>query len=362
MNGTHFNKIIQGEHLDRVEMGELMEAMLSGRMRPVETAAALTGLRLNGETIEEIVAAAETLRQRMGWGNAVSTDRPLVCLDRDEINVDQETMTQACSLHGGTQTFNISTAAALTAAAAGVGVAKFGSLTESNFCGSGDVVSALGVNLELTATESERCLDQIGLCFLYAPLFQGPLSHALSVRRELGLRTIFNLIGPLASPVRAEAQVLGVYSPDQCPPMAHVLDRLGVGSAYVVCGSDTLDEFSITGPSRVSHLKNGYIKTFDLRPEDLGLKPAAVADISGGDEKDNARCVREVLDGVPGPRRDVVLLNAAAALHAAGLAADLPTGLKAAAEAIDSGAALAKLEELIIFTAGCGVYQHKELG
>jgi len=354
-------KLAEGSHLTEAEMSRAMDLILTGQVGRNQIAALLMGLRIRGETADEIVAAARVMRRRIRARQRLDVGPGLIVLDRDEINVDDETVAKTCRLNGGTQTFNISTATALVAAACGLKVAKCGARTQSRFCGSGDVVQALGVNLDLTLTEVERCVRQVGLGFLYAPVFHTPLTRVNEVREDLGIRTIFNLIGPLTNPARSEIQILGVYLPERTELMAQVLGRLEVRQAYVVCGQDTLDEMSVTGPTRVSRLEDGRISTFELNPEDLDLERAPVEAISGGDAARNAAIIREILDGATGPRRDVVCLNAAAALHAAGRVKDLKEGLGLAAGALESGRARAKLEELIDFTLNCGVYQRQDL-
>ena len=286
----------------------------------------------------------------------------VVVLDRDEINLDEETVAKTCSLDGAeTRTFNISTATALVAAGGGLTVAKYGARAESTFCGSANVVTGLGVNLDLTHTEVERGLKQVGLGFLYANLFHTSLAMLTQVREEIGVRTVFNLVGPLVNPAGGSRQVLGVYLPERCELMAEVLKLLGREEAMVVCGEDTLDELSNTGPTLIYHLKNGEIRSYELKPEDLGLPRAAPEDISGGGAEGNASIIQRILEGEQGPRRDVVLLNAAAAFMVAGVAGDFQEGLVLAAKSIDSGQALKKLDDLIDFTANCGVYQHKDV-
>ena len=353
------SRVVQGENLSASDMTEAMNLILDGMAKPSQIAAFLVGLRLKGETVQEIASAAEVIRKHAPRINLADE---VVVLDRDEINLDEETVYKTCSLNGGadTRTFNISTATALTAAGGGVKIAKFGSRAESIFCGSANVVDALGVNLNLTQTEVERCVDQVGLGFLYANLFHSPLALPTQVRQEIGIRTIFNLIGPLANPARGKWQVLGVYMPERIKLMARVLALLGCERAMVVYGRDTLDELSVTGPTRVCLVENGEVEDLELNPEDVGLQTARASDISGGDAEENARIIRRVLEGETGPRRDVVLMNAAAAFFVSGQAPDLRTGVEMAAESIDSGRAAGKLAELVEFTANCGVYQHKD--
>ncbi len=356
----YIGKVAQGENLTQSEMTEAMEVMLKGDVRPTQMAALLMALRIKGETPEEIAAAARVVRDR---SPRIKVPSGVVVLDRDEINLDEETVSKTCSINGEhTRIFNISTATALVAAGGGLKVAKTGARAESTFCGSADVVSALGVNLDLTHTEIERCIDQVGLGFLYAHLFHTPLSMPTQVREDIGIRTIFNLIGPLTNPAAGEAQVLGVYIPERTQLMAEALSTLGSRKAMVVYGEDTLDEVSITGLTRVAYLSDGAIETKELVPEDVGLNRAAPDEISGGSDTENADIIKDIIGGAPGARRDVVLLNAAAAFMVAEQAEDWKTGLDMARESIDSGRAKAKLDELIDFTAQCGVYQHKELG
>ncbi|MFH1091165.1 MAG: anthranilate phosphoribosyltransferase [Pseudomonadota bacterium] len=356
---AYISQVVQGENLSPEEMTEAMELILRNKVRPTQAAALLVGLRLKGETRSEIAAAARVMRRYMP---RIRVPAGAVVLDRDEINLDEETVAKTCSLVGGeTRTFNVSTATALVAAGGGLPVAKFGSRAESTFCGSANVISALGVNLDLTLTEVERCVKQVGLGFLYAKLFHSPLARVTQIREEIGIRTIFNLIGPLSNPAGGESQVLGVYLSERTELMAQVLSDLGCRSAMVVCGQDTLDELSNTGPTRITRLVNGAIDTFDLIPEEVGLRRAAPEEISGGGAEQNAKIIREILEGQPGARRDVVLLNAAAAFMAAGRTASWADGLELAAQSIDSGQAKAKLDQLIAFTAVCGVYQHKDV-
>ncbi|MBU2549878.1 MAG: anthranilate phosphoribosyltransferase, partial [Proteobacteria bacterium] len=244
-------------------------------------------------------------------------------------------------------TFNVSTTASFVVAGAGLTVAKHGNRSVSSRCGSADVIEALGVNLDLTPEEVGRCIDQVGIGFLFAPLLHPAMRHAVLPRREVKLKSIFNLVGPLTNPARADVQVLGVFRDDLTETLARVLDRLGCRSAYVVHGLDGLDEISISAPTRVTRLKDGGIETFILKPEDLGLRSDKPEAVRGGDAAFNAALVLSVLKGGPGPCRDMVLLNAAPALAAAGAARDLKEGVKMAAGAIDSGQAMEKLQGLI---------------
>jgi anthranilate phosphoribosyltransferase len=341
-------KVIKREDLTQAEMEAAMDEIMTGQATPAQIGALLAGLRMKGETVEEIAGAARVMRAK---ATRIDMGNHLVNIDRDEINVEEETILDTCGTGGdGTNTFNVSTATALVAAGAGVRVAKHGNRAVSSVCGSADVLEHLGVKLDLPPRSVADCIREVGIGFLYAPLFHGAMKHAAGPRREMGIRTIFNLLGPLTNPAGATVQVLGVYDQALTEKIARVLGRLGSKEAFVVCGEGTFDEISICGPTRVSHLKAGKVETFDMVPEDYGFPRAGVEAIRGGDAQDNARIIREVLEGDKGPKRDMVLLNAGAALMVAGLGSDLRGGIKRAAESIDSGKARAKLDSLIRFT------------
>jgi len=260
-------------------------------------------------------------------------------------------LVDTCGTGGdGAGTFNISTTAAFVVAGAGQAVAKHGNRSVSRGCGSADVLKALGVNIELSPEAVAACVDRVGFGFLYAPLLHPAMKHAIGPRREMGVRTVFNILGPLTNPAGAQAQLLGVYDPKLTEVMAQVLGSLGCRAAFVVHSEDGLDELTTTAPNRVSELKDGRVNTFTLDARELGLPRAARSDLQGGSAEENAAITRAILDGEKGPRRDVVLLNAAAALVVGGAASDLDEGLAMAAESIDSGAARAKLDALVSFT------------
>jgi anthranilate phosphoribosyltransferase len=344
-------KAIHREDLSESEMQATMEEMLNGEAPPVLIGSFLTALRMKGETEEEITAAARVAR---GQARRIDASNHLVNLDREEINIDDETILDTCGTGGdGTNTFNISTATALVAAGAGVCVAKHGSRCVSSACGSADVLEQLGVNLDVPPTAVETCIREIGIGFLYEPLFNTAMARIAEVRRQLGFRTLFNLLGPLTNPAGASIQVLGVYDPDLTEKMAGVLKNLGTREAFVFCGEGTLDEISTCGPTRMSHLKNRAIQTFEMTPDALGLPQATLADIRGGSARENAQIIRDILKGTKGPRRDVVLVNSAAAFVAVGLDADFTTGIQRAAQSIDSGRAQQKLDALIEFSRSC---------
>jgi anthranilate phosphoribosyltransferase len=344
-------KVVRGEDLTEKEMESAMEEVMTGRATPAQIGAFITALRMKGETVEEITGAARVMRAK---AVKIHLDSQSVSIDRDDINIDAETILDTCGTGGdGTNTFNVSTATAFVAAGGGVKVAKHGNRAVSSQCGSADVLEGLGVKLDIESADVERCIQDVGIGFLFAPLFHGAMKYAAGPRKEIGLRTIFNVLGPLTNPAGATAQVLGVYDPALTETMAKVLGRLGTRKAFVVCGKGTFDEISICGPTRVSHLNEGQVNTYDMTPEAYGLKRAKPEDIRGGDAQENARIIRELLDGQKGPKRDMVLLNAAAAFVAAGLDPDLKEGIVRAEDSIDSGRAKEKLESMIAFTQTC---------
>jgi anthranilate phosphoribosyltransferase len=339
-------KVVDGKDLSRIEAKQVMAEIMDGAATPAQIAALIAALRMKGETIDEITGCAEAMREK-ALRIDVKRSR-LVNIDREEINIDEETILDTCGTGGdGTNTFNISTTTAFVVAGAGVTVAKHGNRSVSSQCGSADVVQALGVNIDISSEKVKGCVERIGIGFLFAPLFHSAMKHAIGPRREIGIRTIFNVLGPLTNPARANVQVLGVYKPELTEVMARVLRNLGARAAMVVHGKQSYDEITITGETKISELKGGRIRTYAVKPEDFGMKRAPLSAIKGGDAAANAEIILGILNGKKGPRRDVVLLNAAAALKVAGRAKNLDAGILLAAESIDSGAALRKLELLI---------------
>jgi anthranilate phosphoribosyltransferase len=339
-------KIAEGKNLTADEMEGAFTEIMNGTAEPVQISAFITALRLKGETVDEITAAAMVMRK---FATAIDV-RGSIDIDRDEINVEQETILDTCGTGGtGTNTFNISTTVAFVVAGAGVKVAKHGNRSASSQCGSADVLERLGVNLNLSPKEVEECTKKIGIGFMYAPLFHAAMKYAAPVRKSIGIRTIFNILGPLANPANATCQVLGVYDKSLTEVLAKVLGNLGTKRAFVVYGLDTLDEISITGPTQVSELKDKKVRTYNIMPEKFGFKRAHLNDIKGGNADENAQIVLSVLDGEKGARRDVVVLNAAYALVAAERAKEVKQAIKLAQEVIDSGAAMAKLNALKAF-------------
>jgi anthranilate phosphoribosyltransferase len=276
--------------------------------------------------------------------------------DESLTGTDREMLIDTCGTGGDASgTFNVSTATAFVVAGAGLRVAKHGNrsmsgLSGASLCGSADVVETLGVKLELTPEQVGRCVAEVGIGFLYAPLLHTAMKHVMAARREVGIRTVFNLLGPLTNPAGANAQVIGVAAATLTESLARVLAELGTYRAFVVHGADGLDEISNTGESRVSEVREGVVRTYTVRPEDFGMPRASIKDLLGGDREQNAEIIRAVLDGKPGPRRDIVLMNAAAALVAGGRARDLKDGAAVAAQSIDSRAARSKLDALVALT------------
>jgi anthranilate phosphoribosyltransferase len=335
----------QRESLTREEARAVMTEVFSGSTTDAQIAALLVALHMKGETVEEIVGFAEAIR---------AAAEPLPLRQDSTLSVSgtgRDPLVDTCGTGGDALgTFNISTATAFVVAGAGVRVAKHGNRSLSSKCGSADAMEALGVKISRPAEVLAKCLEEIGIVFLFAPAMHSAMKYVQPARRELRLRTIFNLLGPLTNPARASAQVVGVYSLDLVEKVAEALSMLGVHRALVVHGLDGLDEITITGPTRIAEVRQGNVRTYEVTPEEFGIKRAQFEDISGGDAEANAAIIREILAGKKSPRRDVVLLNAAAALVAAGRVEHLGDGLPLAAKSIDSGAAAAKLDALVQFT------------
>ena len=326
-------KAADGLDLTSEEAKAAMTEIMSGQAGPVQIASFLVAMRMKGETSEEVTEFARVMRQHV---RSVSPRaRPLV---------------DTCGTGGDAiKTFNVSTCAALVAAGAGVAIAKHGNRSVTSKCGSADVLEALGIRFDLSPEEAAQCIDNIGLGFMFAPSYHPAMKYAAPVRRELGLRTMFNMLGPLTNPAGADAQVLGVYSPELTELHASVLRNLGSQRAYVVHGVGGLDELSTFGETRVTELKDGEMRTYNVKPEDFGLERAAPEAIQGGTPEANAQLLVDILGGKEGPARDIVLLNTAAAIAAGGKADTLSEGLAVAADSVTSGAARSKLEALQAF-------------
>jgi anthranilate phosphoribosyltransferase len=328
-------KIVEKKNLTRDEAAQTMDTIMRGDATPSQIAAFITALRMKGETVEEITGCAQKMREHAA-----------------NIHPRRENLVDTCGTGGDVSgTFNISTVSAFIAAGAGIAVAKHGNRSVSSRCGSADMLEALGVKIDLEPKQVEACINQVGMGFLFAPKFHQAMRFAMPSRREIGIRTVFNILGPLTNPAGASAQVLGVFHPDLTEMMAEVLGNLGVKHALVVHGMDGLDEISISEKTRVSHLKNGEVDTYTIQPGDLGIKKAKREDILGGSANENAEIAINILEGKErGPKRDIVLINAAAAIFAGGKARELKEGIKLAERSIDSGAARRKAEELVEFT------------
>jgi anthranilate phosphoribosyltransferase len=323
----------------------VMSEVLTGQCTDAQIAALLVALHMKGETVEEIVGFAEAIRAAAG---------PLPIEMNSTIDVsgtERDALVDTCGTGGDASgTFNISTATALVAAGAGVRVAKHGNRSVTSKCGSADVMEALGVNISLPPAQVAECLKHVGIAFLFAPAMHSAMKYVQPARRELRLRTVFNLLGPLTNPAHASAQVVGVYSDDLVEKLAEALSMLGLRRAMVVHGSDGLDEITISGSTRVAEVRDGQVHTYEVTPEEFGINRAPIESIAGGDAAENARIIQEVLSGTRSPCRDVVLLNAAATLVAAGRAPRLSEAMPFAITSIDSGAAAAKLKALVDFT------------
>jgi len=331
--------------LSREEAREVMSEVLRGEATDAQIAALLVALHMKGETVEEIVGFAQAIR---------AAAVPLQTEDGEALDLSgtgRDALVDTCGTGGDTSgTFNISTAVALVTAGAGVRVAKHGNRSVSSQCGSADVMEALGVNINLPPGRLAACLRETGIAFLFAPSMHTAMKYVQPARRQLHLRTVFNLLGPLTNPAHASAQVVGVYSADLVEKLAEALSELGLRRALVVHGRDGLDEITISGPSKVADVRNGAVRVYEVAPEDFGLPRAPLDEIAGGDARQNAAIIRAILDGERSCRRDVVLLNTAAALVAAGHAERIGDAVPLAAFAIDSGHARQRLQLLVEFT------------
>jgi len=324
------DRVIHRDDLSETEMEGVMGQIMEGEASPAQIASLITGLRMKGETVLEVVGAARAMRGRAR-----------------KLSVPGGDWLDTCGTGGdGSFTFNISTAAALVASGCGLTVAKHGNRSVSSSCGSADVLRELGVNIECAPELVEKCLAEVGVAFFFAPLWHPAMKFAIGPRREIGIRTVFNLLGPLTNPAGATRQLLGVYDSRWVKALAEVLERLGSRRVMVVNSQDGLDEISLSGITRVAELKEGDIKTYELSPEDFGLPRFELAKIQTRSPQDNARIILGVLSGEKGPHRDVVLVNAAAALSVGGKAGSFREGVELAKNSIDSGAAGEKLRKL----------------
>src|SRR5437660_6560958 len=328
-------RLIRGQNLSREEAGHFLDALLDREATDAQIAAALIALKLKGETVEELAGLAEGMRQR-----AIKINSNHGCF-----------IDTAGTGSSRAKTFNVSTAAAFVIAGAGLPVAKHGNRAASSRCGSADVLAALGVNVSSSPENSEKCLNDIGICFMFAPLYHGATARVANIRRQLGVHTTFNLLGPLTNPAGAPRQIIGVWNRDLVESLAQTLSLLGTKRAWVVHGADGLDEITITERTFVAEATPTGVTSFEISPADFGLENAPLDDLRGGDAEDNATIIRELLTGKRRDNaRDLVIVNAAAALHVGGVAADLREGARSAEQSIDSGKAVAKLDALITKT------------
>ncbi len=329
------HEVIEGQDLSFEAAREVMNEIMSGETTPAQMAAFLTGLRMKGETIDEITACATVMREK---ALRLEPDFPVI----DIVGT------------GGDEagTFNISTTSAFVVAAGGVPVAKHGNRSVSSKSGAADVLECLGVNLNLTAEQSEKILKETGMCFLFAQAYHASMKYAGPVRKELGIRTIFNILGPLSNPAGATMQLLGVYDRKLVEPLAQVLSNLGVKRGLVVCGHDGLDEATVTGPTHVCEIRFGELIPYDITPEQFGLNRATLQELTGGSPADNAKITREILTGkLHGPKRDIVIFNSALSLYLGIDDCSILQCMKTAADLIDSGKAIKKLEQFVTATS-----------
>jgi anthranilate phosphoribosyltransferase len=330
--------VVEGGALSKEQAAAAMDAIMTGGVTPAQIGALVTALRMRGETVEEIAGFATAMRRHALRVRVADGAGPLV---------------DTCGTGGDSAgTFNISTTAAFVIAAADVRVAKHGNRAVTSKCGSADLLEALGVRIELTPEQVARCVEEVGIGFMYAPAFHPAMRFVGPTRREIGIRTVFNILGPLTNPAGARRQLIGVGHPEIATKLAQVLKLLGSEHAVLVHAPEGLDELGVGGPSAVTEYdaRSGEIRTFQVRPEEFGLEPAGVEELRGGDTDRNVAITRAILSGEPGPRRSVTLLNAGAGLYAANRADTFADGIALAAEAIDSGRAVAKVEELVAFT------------
>ncbi|GAB2692332.1 anthranilate phosphoribosyltransferase [Paenibacillus thermoaerophilus] len=327
-------RIVDGKHLNREEARAIMEEILEGAATPAQIGSLMTALRMKGETAEEIAGFAEVMRAKSL-----------------KVVTSQHNLLDTCGTGGdGAETFNISTTSALVAAGGGVRVAKHGNRAMSSKSGSADVLEALGVGIQQTPEQAAACLERTNICFMFAQSYHQSMKYAAAPRREVGIRTVFNLLGPLTNPAGADRQLIGLFDISRTETVADVLRTLGVKRALVVASYDGLDEISISAPTRVTELKDGELRTFDITPEELGLTRYPLETVKGGDAVTNAAIIRSVLNGERGARRDIVLANAGACFYVTGMADSLAEGVALAAETIDSGRALSKLEQFVAYT------------
>jgi anthranilate phosphoribosyltransferase len=328
------DKLVNRVNLSEADTVDVMNQIMTGEATPLQVASFLTALRMKGETVEEITGAARVMREKA-----------------HRVNVGGKTVLDTCGTGGDQKgTFNISTTSAFVVAGAGVDVAKHGNRSVSSQSGSADVLGALGVKVDAPKERVEQCIAKIGIGFLFAPLLHEAMKYAVGPRRDIGIRTIFNILGPLTNPAMARYQLIGIYSGELVATIANVLKNLGSARAMVVHGLEGLDEISLCGPTKVAELRDGQVREYVLEPEQVGLKRCKLEELHGGSAEQSALIVKAILAGEKGPARDVVLLNSGAALYVSGKAASVQDGISLAAASIDSGKARQKLEQLVELT------------
>lgn len=328
---TAINEVISGHNLSRADMHAVMKTIMQGEATPAQIGGLLVALRLKGESVDEITAAAEVMRELA-----------------EKVNVDKTHLVDTCGTGGdGANTFNISTTSAFVVAAAGAKVAKHGNRSVSSKSGSADVLEAAGINLELNAEQVESCIESVGIGFMFAPMHHSAMKHAIGPRRELGIRTLFNVLGPLTNPAGAPNQVIGVFSNDWLNPLVETLQQLGSEHVLVVHAEDGLDEISISAKTHIAELKDGQIENYDISPVDFGMELQDISTLAVNGVDDSLNRMLSVLDNNEGAAKDIVCLNAGAAIYAAGLADSIQDGVSKAQATIESGAAKQKLEQLI---------------
>ena len=331
--------------LTRAEARAVMDEILSGSASTPQIGTFLAALRMKGESVEEIIGFAQAIRAK------AAQVRPRSAVEEDLSGTERDALLDTAGTGGDASgTFNISTATALVVAGCGVRVAKHGNRSNSTRCGSADVIEGLGINITLPASRIAECIDEVGIGFMFAPAMHGAMKHAAPARKELRTRTVFNLLGPLCNPAGADSQVVGVSEARFTGLLAQALVELGLRRGFVVHGADGLDEISNTGETIVAEVSNGRVNTFQLTPEELGLPRARLSELLGGDVAENVQIIRDILNGEPGPKRDIVLMNSAAALVASRHASDFREGVRVAAQSIDSGEARRRMLALAEFT------------
>ena len=328
---TAINEVINGNNLNRADMNAVMKTIMQGEATPAQIGGLLVALRLKGESVDEITAAAEVMRELA-----------------EKVSVDKTNLVDTCGTGGdGANTFNISTTSAFVVAAAGAKVAKHGNRSVSSKSGSADVLEAAGINLELNAEQVESCIENVGIGFMFAPMHHSAMKHAIGPRRELGIRTLFNVLGPLTNPAGAPNQVIGVFSKDWLSPLAETLKQLGSEHVLVVHAEDGLDEISISAKTTIAELKDGQIDNYDINPTDFGMTLQELSTLAVSGVDDSLNTMKAVLGNTDGAAKDIVCLNAGAAIYAAGIKDSIEAGVNKAQETIESGAAKEKLEQLV---------------